>query len=317
MEPILPNYNCAQKDLYSALNTLWDNYGEDLADFTAFKASYTVAKKNAAKLAIKNAKEMLDDQARGAAAEQLRIKVAKKADVVIGNFLQTKGYINGVFEKEFRKANYESAGQKSYRRATEDDWESVSAIGTSLVGVNGYLPTNVVLLEDGGNNMPAGFPATVLANVDAFELDYAAFKLASETGVATQAKIKANNACYTTGREMMDDAEIIYRKDFEKAKRYIWDNLLAMINPSVAGMKGTVLNGNTNVGEPAVTVSMKQEGKEAIETVTDVKGIYEISGIEAGTYTVTITKAGFQTIVEIIVIKVGTVSTRNFPLQPN
>ena len=317
MEPVLANYTCSQQDLYSADNTLWDNFGQDLVDFTAFKASYVAGTRTAAKLAIKNAKDLPDDQSRGAAAEQLRIKVAKKADIVIGNFLQTKGYINGVFTQEFRKANYESAGQNYYRKATEDDWESVSGMGSSLVGTNGYLPTNSVLLQAGGTNMPAGFPATVLANVNAFELDYAAFKLASETGVATQTKILANNACYTTGREMMIDAEIIYRKDAAKAKRYVWDVLLAAINPSVAGMKGTVLNGNTDVGEGDVTVSMKQEGKEAIDTVTDVNGIYELSGIEAGTYTVTISKVGFQTIVEIVVIKVGTVSTRNFPLQPN
>src|SRR3972149_3582174 len=193
-----PNYNCSQQDLYSALNTLWDNYGQDLADFTAYKPSYTAAVRAAAKAAIAAAKALPDDQARGAAAEQLRIKVAKKADVVIGNFLQTKGYINGVFAQEFRKPNYESAGQNNYRKATNDDWESVSGMGTSM---NNYLALNNVLLQAGGTNMPAGFPATVAANVTSFETDYAAFKLASETGVATNTKILAKNACYTTGRE--------------------------------------------------------------------------------------------------------------------
>ena len=66
MEPEKPNYNASQQDLYSVLNTLWDNYGKDLADFTAYKASYNAAKKTNAQLAIKAAKKLPDDQARSA-----------------------------------------------------------------------------------------------------------------------------------------------------------------------------------------------------------------------------------------------------------
>ncbi|MBI4929484.1 MAG: carboxypeptidase regulatory-like domain-containing protein [Bacteroidetes bacterium] len=322
MKPENKNYGCSQQDLYSVLNTLWDNYLEDLADFTAYKQSYTAAKATAAKLAIKNAKKMPDDQARGSEAEQLRLDVADAADAVIGNFLQTKGYINGVFAEKKRKANYEEAGQKYYRGATEDDWESVSGMGASL---NKYLTDNLALLQDGGNNMPVGFEVTVDGNVDAFELVYGKFKSASETSVATAKKIKANNACKTTARDMEDDGLVIYRKKPEYAERYIFDRILAMINPKVAGMKGTILNGNTNVGEEGVEIKMQlmsladaavKSSKAPIVTVSDADGNYEHTGIESGTYTVTISKVGFEPFTEVIVIKPGTVSTRDFPLQP-
>jgi len=313
MEPEKKNYSCSQQDLYSVLTTLWDNYQKDLADFTAYKASYTAAKAAAAKAAIKAAKKLPDDQARTAEAEQLRIKLAKAADTVIGNFLQTKGYINGVFTEEFRKANYEKAGQKYYRKANEEDWESVSGMGTSM---NNYVADNLTLLQDGGNNMPAGFEVTVDGNVEAFELLYEDFKSASETSVATAAKIKANNACYLTARDMMDDAQVIYRKKHEYAERYIFDRILDMINPKVAGMKGTILHGSTNEGLAGCDIKMQQENKEAIHTTSDEEGNYAQTGIESGTYTVTITKANFETVTEIIVIKQGTVSGRDFPLQP-
>lgn len=314
MKPETKKYNCSQQDLYSALNTLWDNYLEDLADFAAYKASHNAAKRTAAKAAIKAAKDLPDEQARTGIAEQLRIKVVQKADAVIGYFVMTKGYINGVFVEEFRKANYEMAGQGYYRKATNDDWESVSGMGTSM---NNYLSTNSVLLEDGGNNMPEGFPATVAAAVTAFETEYAGFKLASESGVQTAAKIKANNEIYTICREMLDDAQIIYRKEPAKAERYIFDRMLQMINPSVAGMKGTILNGNTNIGEPGAEVKMQKEGKPAIIMISDADGNYEQTGIESGDWTVTITKPDFQTVTEIIPIRPGTVSRRDFPLQPN
>lgn len=307
-----PNYNCSMQDLYSALNTIWDNYKEDMGDFTAYKAGYVLAKFTSAKAAIKAAKELPDDQARSGPAELLRIKVVDAADKVIGNFVQAKGYINGVVAAPSRKATYEIAGQKYYRKATNDDWESVVGMGTSL---NKYLDDNSTLLEDGGNNMPATFPADVLLNTEAFELVYGQFKSASETGVKTGTKITANNGCYTTAREMMDDAAIIYRKNSTKADRYIFDKILDMLNPKVAGMKGDVLDSNTNEGIEGAEVKMQQEGKPAIVTTTDADGHYEQTGIEAGTYTVTITKAGFQTVNEIIVIKPGTVSGRDFPLQ--
>ncbi|MBI4929704.1 MAG: carboxypeptidase regulatory-like domain-containing protein [Bacteroidetes bacterium] len=314
MKPEKQNYNCSQQDLYSVLNTLWDNYAEDLADFSAYKASYTSAKGAAAKAAIKAAQKLPDDQARGAEAEQLRIDVADAADVVIGNFLQTKGYINGVIAEKKRKANYEKAGQKYYRRATEDDWESVSGMGVSL---NKYITDNLTLLQDGGNNMPAGFEVTVDGNVAAFELVYGKFKSASETGIATAAKIKANNACNVTASEMDEDAGVIYRKKPEYAERYIFDRILAMVNPKVAGMKGTILHGNTNAGVAGADIKMQAENKEALHVVSDEEGNYEQTGIPSDTYACTISKEPeFVPFTEIIVIKPGTVSNRDFPLQP-
>ena len=307
------NYSCSQQDLYSALNTLWDNHIKDIADFTAYKQSYTLAKAVAAKAAIKAAQKLPDDQARGAEAEQLRIKVEKAADDVIGNFLQTKGYINGVFTEKFRKPNYEKAGQKYYRKANENDWESVSGMGSSMTN---YIADNLTLLQDGGTNMPAGFELTVDGNVAAFELVYEKFKSASETGVETAKKIKANNACYTTARDMMDDGQIIYRKKHEYAERYIFDRILNMINPKASGMKGTVLNGKTNAGLAGAEIKMQQENKEAILIVCDDEGNYEET-MESGTYTATILKEPeFEPVTEVIVIKPGVVSTRDFPLQP-
>ncbi|MBI4929356.1 MAG: hypothetical protein HY841_01230 [Bacteroidetes bacterium] len=313
MEPEQKNYNCSQQDLYSALNTLWDNYAKDIADFTNYKQSYTAQKGLDAKKAIAAAKKLPDDQARGAEAEQLRIKVEKAADVVIGNFLQTKGYINGVFTEEFRKANYEKAGQKYYRKANQNDWESVSGMGSSM---NNYIADNLTLLQDGGNNMPAGFELTVDGNVTAFEDLYTDFKSASETGVETAKKIKANNACYTTARDMMDDGQIIYRKKHEYAERYIFERILEMINPKVSGMKGTVLNGSTNAGLAKAEIKMQQENKEAILIVCDEEGNYE-EKLESGTYTATISKGPeFESVTEVIVIKPGVMSGRDFPLQP-
>ncbi|MEO5571811.1 MAG: carboxypeptidase-like regulatory domain-containing protein [Bacteroidia bacterium] len=307
-----PNYNCAQQDLYSALNTIWDNYLIDQAEFMAYKAGYTVLKGTTAKVAIKAAKDLPDDQARSGPAELLRNKVKDAADKVIGNFVQTKGYINGITAEADRKTTYQIAGQNYYRKATNDDWESVSGMATSM---NNYLVANATALEDGGTNMPATFPAAVLANITAFETFYGQFKTASETGVKTDAKITANNGCMTTGRAMMDDAVIVFRKNPSKAELYIFDRILDSISPDEAGMKGEVIDSNTNVGIEGAEVKMQQAGKPAILTATDEDGHYEKTGIESGTYTVTITKAGFQTVTEIIVIKPGTVSGRDFPLQ--
>lgn len=308
-----PNYVCAQQDLYSGLETLWSNYAEDIADFTAYKAGYTLAKGTAAVAAVAAAKVLPDDDARSGVSEVLRTEVQTAADDVIGDFVKTKGYINGIVTKAARKATYGIAGQNYYRAATQDDWESVAGLGSSMIG---YINANETVLEDGGENMPKDtFKASVEGHISIFAEKYLAFKDKKQTGVGTDDKIKANNACFTTGADMREDAQIIFRKDAEKAKRYDWTAIIDSINPTVSGMKGGVIDSNTDLGIAEATVSMKAEGKPAIETKTDAAGKYALTGIEADTYTVTISKIGFESVTEIIVVKKGTVSNRDWPLQ--
>ncbi|MBP6050156.1 MAG: hypothetical protein KA526_11785, partial [Chitinophagales bacterium] len=233
------DYPCSQKDLYSVLETAWGNNGVHLARFTAFKALYTLPFKTSALSAVAVAKALPDDDARSGASELLHIGLVNMGKICLQNFQFLKSYIDTAFtDPAVQKVQYVIAGQNSYRDASRQDWESMVSMNTSA---KNYLANagNVTSLT-ANNNMPAGFVATQKTASDNFDLQYANFKMAEETSVETANKIKANNLCYHAGISMLKDAQVIFMNEPEILTKFVFSNLLALINPPVAGIKGNI-----------------------------------------------------------------------------
>ena len=156
-EEVKNEYPCSQKDLYSILETAWRNFDGHQPDFAALKALYTILYSINAKAAIAAAKALPDVQARGEAAESLRVELVTQAETCRQNFQKLKSYIVTAYpNKALHKGKFEAAGQLYYEGASNEDWESVSQLNQS--GSNFIAANSVALLA--GLNMPVGFQAT-------------------------------------------------------------------------------------------------------------------------------------------------------------
>ncbi len=157
METVTAEYNGAQKDVLSVMETAWDNYGLHIEKLSLNKPTkYVPALKGEAKDRIKAARALPDLQARNGKAEELRIDVKKAAADCLQDFQLLKGYIEEAFKgdnEDKRKPNFEEAGQEYYRDASREDWESVQSLTDSM---KLYISEKLGVLTTDGD-MPALF----------------------------------------------------------------------------------------------------------------------------------------------------------------
>lgn len=305
-------YPCSQKDLYSVLETAWGNYGDHLASFTAFKALYTAAFKTSALSAIASARALPDDDARSGESELLRIDLVAKGKLCLQHFQFLKSYIDSAFaDPEVQQVQYVIAGQNNYRDASRQDWESLVQMNSSA---KNYLADagNVAALT-AGNNMPAGFVATQKTASDNFDVQYAAFKMAEQTSVETANKINANNLIFAAGMSMLNDGQKIFMNSPEVLTKFVFGNLLALINPPVAGIKGTIKEAVTNAEIVNGRVVVQREGEPAVDVAVDVNGDFAEQLME-GEYKITVGADGYVEQIFNLDLKLTGLKTLNVDL---
>lgn len=303
-------YRCSQKDFYAGLRILWNNYAGEIALFNNFKGKYREQYGLDAKIAIDAAESLPDYSAHVGDAETIRVTLLAKADLVICDFLSTERYIDELYENEdVRDAQYKIAGWDYYKEAGNDNWKSLVELGTKNLN---YVSLHANALKMGGENMPDAFPGNVELHLNEFKVTFEKYEKARQMGTKTEAKIKANNACMKTARAMMDDAQIIFRRDEEKLKQFTWDSIMHLINPKVAGMKGSVLEKDTNLPLANVQIIMQKAKGVAFVVLTDENGKYSATGIASGRYKYKIVLEGKETIEGEIKINKGNVTRRNF-----
>ncbi len=308
---IKPEYPCAQKDLYSIMETGWANYQLKQANFTAHKAFYIAAYKTTALAAIAAAKAMPDDSTRGAAAETLRIALVKMGKICLLNFQTLKSYIETAFtDRDVWNAQFKAAGGDYYRDASNDDWESMELLNQSA---KNYLTANNTLLLGVAPslNMPATFAASYTTAATNFSNQYLAFKSAEETSVATAAKINANNACYRTLTAMFRDGQVIFTNDLETKKLFVFSTLWDLINPPVAGIKGEVKVTGTNAPISGASVSIQKEGEVAVEVLTEDDGGYSHQ-VSSGNYTIVVSADNYVQQNKVVEMKADGYKTFDF-----
>ena len=309
---IKADYPCSMKDLYSVLETAWGNNGVHLSRFTSYKALYTVAFKTASLAAIASAKALPDDDARSGASELMRIDLVAMGNVCLQNFQFLKGYIDTAFPvPAVQKVQYVIAGQNNYRDASRGDWESMIALNTNA---KNYLAVaaNVTALT-AGNNMPPAFVATLKTASDNFDAQYASFKLAEETSVETANKIKANNIVFHAGMAMLNDGQKIFMNEPEILTKFVFSNLLALINPPVAGIKGNIKEVVTNAVISNGRISAQRDGFSADDVPVDVNGDFG-KQLAEGHYSITVGAVGYVEQVFDLDLKLTGLKTMNVEL---
>ena len=308
MATITAIYNCAQNVLYSALELIWETFTTDVDTFHNYKAAYTAASATDADAAIATAAGMPEAAVNVAIAEEIGVDVKKLAAIVILDFNKTKGYINTAFAKEYQHANYTQAGQAHYTKATNHDWESVKSLGLA----NHAYISNLIKkpLLEANNNMPTAFIGIVDTNNTNFGNKYTAYTTAMNTADSTDDKLTANNNCFTTGRNMLNDAAIL----FPDNPNYVWDHVVESIDPQEQGIKGTAKNAITSL-PLAITITAKMEGSQAVTVTADAKGKFKQS-LPHGIYTITISLRGYITQTITKEITLHNMSRLNPLMQP-
>lgn len=309
-EEVKNEYPCSQKDLYSILETAWQNFDEHQTDFASLKALYTVAYGSIAKDEIATAKALPDNQARGEVAESLRVQLISEGDTCRKNFQKIKSYIVTAYpNKALHKAKFDAAGQLYYEGASNQDWESVSMLNQN--GSN-YINANSVDLLAGAN-MPVGFLASYDADAATFLATYNSFKTAEQTSETTAKKINANNSIYRTTTGMLKDGQLIFAAKPEVSVKYVFQSLWELVNPSVAGIKGNVKQALDNLPLKGVTITTQQTG-EPVDTVeTDELGNFSLR-LAVGTYQVIVSMVGYVSQSVRVIIPIGSYKTVDFSL---
>ena len=90
-------YNSTQEELYKVCLIGWDSYQENLADFTAFSTTYTLALGQVAIAAVDAAQHLPDYQQRGKQAESLLIDLANAATQCLIQWKFLEGHIKQAF----------------------------------------------------------------------------------------------------------------------------------------------------------------------------------------------------------------------------
>jgi len=304
-------YNCRMSELYTIARLGWANCNTLLADFTAMSAAYNLALTAARRAEIDAAELLPDFQARTAAQELLRISLVDQLPSILGNFQLLKRYISYAFPASQYQVQSDAAGQGYYLEASSENWDSAIAM---CVSAENYMTANSVALL-ANSNMPIGFQASFVALMSTFQNTYVSFeneRLA--TLVDTETKVAANNQLYTNLIAMFKDAQYISAFTEAQKQAFIFAKNLQLISGAgLGGFGGTVTDATTlGAGVAGATVDIITLG---ITAITQSDGTYTFPSVPAGTYTVEISAAGYQTQQTSVTITTA-YSTIDFQLQP-
>src|SRR6266487_334914 len=172
-----PSYNCSQQQLYAVANLGWQNYFDNLANFTNHKAKYTQEFGADAIAGVLEAKNLPDALARDSVPQAIRIKLSEAAVACADNWQKLKSYISDAFPLSQQKPMLEAAGSKFYKKASTQGWGQMQSMLTSA---SQFIDENAEALLQEGTNMPAPFPAKFETDKAAFETRYAAFLSAQQ-----------------------------------------------------------------------------------------------------------------------------------------
>lgn len=284
-------YSCSQPELYLLCGKGWHLCSDNLAVFTTYKPKYSAAF-IAENLAAISATDVMDDsKARYATSQNLRIDLVDKKEEVLDCYQLLKGYIEDAYRSDKAKTMIQAAGQQYYNKAGSSNWASVSALLSAMAP---FVVNNLTDLTD-DNNMPADFATRVATLKSEYEDLYKKWSSADVAAFEeTDAKITSNNLIFNNLKTMLSDAQKVFRKDEVMTEKFSVGDLMTQVRGTrPSGINGKVLNiANKKVISNA-KISIVELG---IELISDENGLFKLTPMALGKYTVVIEAAGFETI---------------------
>lgn len=308
MKTIKKIYGIPQQVLYKVCVVAWKLCGQRLADFTALKAFYTEAFVADALQAVEDAKKLPESLATIEARKEARINLMKATRKMLRNWQVLKVYITKSFDEKLVKTKLQAAGGSLYPRASVDNWTAVQNL---IDAANAFITNNLEALT-ANENMPAAFQNTFKTDGETCTAAYVIFShINMEKETATSVKTEANNAIYTSVVEMLKDGQQIFKEDVIMKRKFTFTYLVSMNRGErPASLKGRILT-DLNVGIAGAVITSQDQKYTA---TTNRKGQYHIKRIAAGTYTFTITCAGYNPLVQTITFVAGKASRGDFEL---
>lgn len=304
-------FKCAYAELFSGARMVTRAAIREITFIGTKKVKYNAAYFSALLAQIGLVESMPDEDTREAYISMLHITLKEKANGVLNKWQDLKSNITAAaaFQGELLRPALEAAGQNYYEPAANHDWESVQSLITSA---KAFITHNTAQLEADGN-MPTGFGTNFDTLAAAFALALSDYQDGVEQAkIASQTKLTAANALYDKIIEICKDGQRAFKTDDARRDQFVWNSVLYIIRGAgIAGIRGTVLDLSTQQPVAGATVLIVQTGDTG---VPDEEGVYRITGVPAGNYTVRCTAAGYNTVEQPFQVLTGTISTLNFRL---
>jgi predicted peroxiredoxin len=292
-EEIKSKYPCGQDELYAITELAINNLLADKDAFHDKKAKYDDAFIDGLRDQRTAAMVLPDEDAVSAIHETLKNKLPGFTENCKDNFNDIKGYIRDGWPGEDPKPRYEAAGLIKYNKIGTNNWESVEGMNNAM---QVYIAENNTILGTPGG-MPATFSAKVDSDTTIFNTTYNGYKSSRETATATAAKVKANNNLYDAVMDFMKDGvEMVFRRDAEAQKRYVFSHLKDIVSPPGSSSLGVKVKNADDTFVTEGTVKIKKEGEAAI-LVAIIQGSASFLNVPPGKYDGTVTTVDGRTAV--------------------
>ncbi len=280
-------YPMSQGDLYLLLPQVWGAYTEHQAVFGKYKKTkYLPTLAEEALKRLDAAMKLPSQQARGAMPESTRVELVQQRDEFLDQWNLLDGYVEDAYRATGNyKAMREAAGAKLYTSAAGGDWGAAAELVNQALA---FVTTNLAALKTKGG-MDDAFVATLTAEGDDVRRVVRRYlKQQEDAESGTDAKTKANEACFAEFQQMSADAQRLFRRQPEIAAKFQAAALLERVRGTrQAGIRGVVTDANgQDVADATLTVKEKPEAK----AVTDADGRYFIA-LASGTYTLVVNGA--------------------------
>ena len=184
-----------------------------------------------------------------------------------------------------------AAGQQYYTKVSSCSWVNV----TAMLNAMGPFVTNNLADLTADNNMPANFGTQIQTLKAEFDALYKSWSDADNAASnETDAKITMNNTLDSQLKTMLSDAQKIYRKDAVMAEKFTLGELLNQVR----GTRPSGINGKTinSVNKKAIANAKITIVELGIELISDENGLFKLTPMVLGKYTVIIEAAGFETV---------------------
>ncbi len=255
-------YNSTMGVLYVCCRTIWLSHKQNQSTFQQFLNSYDGTNADAVLAMIDAAEAMPMFQERNEQTELVYGQLQLTAKFALKQWKYVRNYIRIAFDKDDRKAKWESAGSQHYEKAAGKSWSETKLMLTA--GMN-FIAANTTAFQAIG--VPAVFAVTYGNARTAFNDAYDQFlQLEQSEKEATDAKVVANNVIYRMTMDMCEDGQLLFEDNAAKFDRFVYQRVKGLVTHPSNGdtvaataleVIGTVTHGVTGAVMANVAVNLK------------------------------------------------------------
>lgn len=287
------SYNCAQPELYTAVETVADSYTEHMTELMAYNTEYTATTGTDLKAEVQLARAVPDEGVRKGGQKVLKRQLGAVAVTCFVLFNQLATAIRNAFGED-EEAMLQEAGKEHYRAGQQGDWDSVTEMNTAALR---FVAEHTADLTVGG--LPSGFVTALTTASGNYTTAYAAYRNKRNRNTEqTDEKLVANNALVAKVRALCEDGRKVFRLNAAVRKEFTFSAVVAMIRNNTVkhNLSGKVTRAADGSAVVQAGVKLEQillDGStgRTEQVKTDVNGLFRFMAAD-GSYRLTVTADG-------------------------